>query len=151
MPIASYPVKRASIPDGRSAFPVAIIGGGFAGVMTAIHLLRVLPASSAIVLFERAGRLGRGAAYGTNLPCHLLNVPAARMSAFPDAPADFTDWLSRVGMEPSCAATDTGLFAPRAVYGDYIDSLARAALRSGRLIPRLRDCDSRGFPDAAAF
>jgi uncharacterized NAD(P)/FAD-binding protein YdhS len=127
------PVERAWASSEHTAYSVAVVGGGFGGVMTAIHLLRVLPAASEIVLFERAGRLGRGAAYSTELPCHLLNVPAARMSAFPDAPADFADWLSRRGAEASCAATDAGLFAPRAVYGDYIESLARAALRSGRL------------------
>ena len=132
MPIASNPVERAWNSDEHRAYAVAIVGGGFAGVMTAIHLLRVLPAPSEIVLFERGGRLG-GAAYGTELPCHLLNVPAARMSAFPDAPADFADWLSRSGAEPDCAATDAGLFAPRALYGAYIESLAREALRSGRL------------------
>ena len=82
MPIASNPVERAWNSDEHRAYAVAIVGGGFAGVMTAIHLLRVLPAPSEIVLFERGGRLG-GPAYGTGLPCHLLNVPAARMSAFP--------------------------------------------------------------------
>ena len=133
MQTASHLVERAWIFNERAAYSVAIVGGGFGGVVTAIHLLRLLPAASEIVLFERAGRLGRGAAYGTELPCHLLNVPATRMSAFPDAPADFADWLSRSRMESSCAATDAGLFAPRAVYGDYIESLARAALRSGRL------------------
>ena len=132
MPIASNPVERAWNSDEHRAYAVAIVGGGFAGVMTAIHLLRVLPAPSEIVLFERGGRLG-GAAYGTELPCHLLNVPAARMSAFPDVPADFADWLSRSGAEPDCAATDAGLFAPRALYGAYIELLAGEALRSGRL------------------
>jgi uncharacterized NAD(P)/FAD-binding protein YdhS len=101
--------------------------------MTAIHLLRVLAAPNDVVLFERGGRLGRGVAFGTELPCHLLNVPAARMSAFPDAPADFADWLSRSGAERDCAATDAGLFAPRAVYGAYVESLAHAARHSGRL------------------
>jgi uncharacterized NAD(P)/FAD-binding protein YdhS len=133
MQATANPVERAWTSNEHTAYSVAVVGGGFGGVMTAIHLLRVLPAASEIVLFERAGRLGRGAAYGTELPCHLLNVPATRMSAFPDAPADFADWLCRSQMESSCAATDAGLFAPRAVYGDYIESLARAALRSGRL------------------
>src|SRR5476651_956893 len=101
--------------------------------MTAVQLLRVLPAPRAVVLFERSNRLARGQAYATDLPCHLLNVPAARMSAFPDMPADFTDWLTHTGAKSACAATENGLFAPRAVYGDYLESLALAALRCGRL------------------
>ncbi|MEA2788308.1 MAG: hypothetical protein QOG73_714 [Acetobacteraceae bacterium] len=115
-------------------YAIAIVGGGFSGVMTAVQLLRVLPAPHAVVLFERSDRFARGQAYATGLPCHLLNVAAARMSAFPDSPADFADWLNHTGAESACAATEAGLFAPRKVYGDYIESIAQVALRSGRLV-----------------
>jgi uncharacterized NAD(P)/FAD-binding protein YdhS len=131
MHITSRPAPRALPADVRHV--VAIVGGGFAGVMTAVQLLRTLPHPHEVVLFERSDRFARGQAFATKFPCHLLNVPAARMSAFPDKPADFTDWLDRTGAKSACTATETGLFAPRAVYGDYIESLAQSALRSGRL------------------
>jgi uncharacterized NAD(P)/FAD-binding protein YdhS len=131
MHITSRPAPRALSADVRNV--VAIVGGGFAGVMTAVQLLRILPEPHEVVVFERGDRFARGQAYATALPCHLLNVPAARMSAFPDKPADFADWLDHTGAKSACTATETGLFAPRAVYGDYIESLAHAALRSGRM------------------
>src|SRR5207302_9751294 len=53
---------------------------------------------------------GRGIAYASPEPFHLLNVPAAGMSAFPDRPDDFVRW--------SGASPDQ--FLARAVYGDYL-------------------------------
>ena len=37
-----------------------------------------------VVLVEGGGRAGRGIAYSTREAVHLLNVPAAKMSAWPD-------------------------------------------------------------------
>ena len=63
---------------------VAVIGGGFSGVMTAIHLLwRCIPGER-VYLVERGDRVGPGLAYGTYNPRHLVNVRAENMSAFPD-------------------------------------------------------------------
>jgi len=36
-------------------------------------------------LIEKSREFGRGVAYGTTKDFHLLNVPAAKMGAFPDA------------------------------------------------------------------
>ena len=72
---------------------VAIVGGGAAGVLTAAHLRRVRP-DAQITLIDSSGRPGTGAAYGTGDPVHLLNVPAHRMSAWPDDPDHFCRWLN---------------------------------------------------------
>ncbi len=51
-------------------------------------------------------------------------MPAGKTSAFPDAPADFLDWL-RDGPPPEATATT---FAPRALFGRYLgETLARNA------------------------
>ena len=71
---------------------VAIIGGGFSGTLQAINLLR--HDGPGAILIERAPQAGRGLAYGAALPGHVLNVRAANMSAFPDRPDDFADWLA---------------------------------------------------------
>jgi glycine/D-amino acid oxidase-like deaminating enzyme len=55
---------------------VAIVGGGAAGVLAAVHLRRGKP-DAQITLIDASGRHGTGAAYGTNDPTHLLNVSCA--------------------------------------------------------------------------
>lgn len=93
---------------------VAVVGGGFSGSMTAANLLRQKFAGR-VVLIERSGTIGEGLAYGTKESAHLLNVPAGRMSAWPDRPTHFVEWLQRKN-----PATQAGDFVPRTIYGDYV-------------------------------
>lgn len=98
---------------------VAIVGGGAAGTLQALHLARA--GIGPVTLIERARMPGRGVAYSTQRPEHLLNVPARRMSAFADDPEHFTRWFaSRAGG----TAED---YAPRMLYGDYLAGLLREA------------------------
>lgn len=62
------------------------------------------------LLIDRAEARGRGIAYSTSDPAHLLNVPAGKMSAWPDAPNDFAE---SVGSDP-------GAFAERRDFGNYL-------------------------------
>ncbi|HMZ15156.1 MAG TPA: FAD/NAD(P)-binding protein, partial [Mycobacterium sp.] len=102
---------------------VAIVGGGAAGVLTAAHLRRVRP-DAQITLIDSSGRPGTGAAYGTGDPVHLLNVPAHRMSAWPDDPDHFCRWLD------DHAVTAPEGFAPRLAYARYLqDQLVAADVR----------------------
>ncbi len=102
---------------------VAIVGGGAAGVLAAIHLRRRIP-DVQITLIDASGRPGTGAAYGTNDSTHLLNVPAPRMSAWPDDPDHFCRWLEERAVPPE------GSFAPRLAYGRYLkDQLLGADVR----------------------
>ncbi|MFL5313220.1 MAG: FAD/NAD(P)-binding protein [Myxococcales bacterium] len=96
---------------------VAIVGGGASGTLVAVQLLRQARGPWRIALIERTGALARGVAYGPAEPCHLLNVPAAGMSALPDDPDHFVRW--------SGAAADA--FVPRAVYGAYLEALLTSA------------------------
>src|ERR1700745_3804397 len=102
---------------------VAIVGGGAAGVLAAVHLRRSRP-DAQITLIDDSGRPGTGAAYGTNDPTHLLNVPAHRMSAWPDDPDHFCRWLDER------AVTPVHSFAPRLAYCRYLgEQLAVADIR----------------------
>ena len=61
---------------------ILIVGGGFSGVAITHALSRLSwPEGVRIVLADRSGSFGRGAAYSTDHPSHLLNVPAGRMGA----------------------------------------------------------------------
>ncbi|MEA3018366.1 MAG: hypothetical protein QOI38_3088 [Sphingomonadales bacterium] len=97
-----------------TAAQAAVIGGGLSGALQAIHLIR--EGAKRVVLIERARTPGRGVAYGTDRPEHLLNVPARRMSAFPDEPDHFVRWYGERGG----TAED---FAPRMLFGDYVVAL----------------------------
>ncbi len=96
---------------------VAIVGGGASGTLVAVQLLRQARGPWRIALVERSGALARGLAYGPAESCHLLNVPAAGMSALPEDPGHFVRW--------SGAAPDA--FVPRAVYGTYLEALLTEA------------------------
>ncbi len=63
-------------------------------------------------------------------PAILLNVRASNMSAFPDQPMHFVQWLEARGTADAAAA-----FVPRVLYGAYLRELLDEARRSsnGRL------------------
>jgi len=103
---------------------VAIIGAGFTGSLLAVNLLAVTRDTS-ILLFDGAGRFGRGLAYGTANADHVLNVRTSNMSAFPGRPGHFIDWLVAAAPpdQPLDARQVAHDFVSRGRYGDYIASL----------------------------
>ena len=82
--------------------------------MTAVHLARL---GVPVVLLDGSGRMGRGIAYSTREPAHLLNVPSGKMSAWPDRPGDFAEWLG----------DDGASFAERREFGRYLGGILGAA------------------------
>jgi uncharacterized NAD(P)/FAD-binding protein YdhS len=109
---------------------IAIIGGGFSGTLTAVNLARLSREPLRVTLINHGPPLHRGIAYGTSRPEHLLNVAARNMSALPDHPNHFLDWLrtrSEFADTPEAELRET--FMPRQVYGDYIRSLALQYVR----------------------
>ena len=109
---------------------IAIVGAGFSGTLLALHLLRRCPATTKLVLIERNSQFGRGLAYSTGNPSHILNVPAARMSAFHDQPEHFVTWLTN---QPEAASSGPQSFAPRQLFGAYIRGLLNEEIkRSGK-------------------
>lgn len=116
---------------------VAIVGGGFAGSLTAINLLR--HGGPRATLIERSPVAGLGLAYGAAHRDHLLNVRASNMSAFPDDPEHFLRWLA--GNHPGLTAAD---FVPRRLYGEYLRELLESeACASGSRL-RILNADAVG-------
>lgn len=95
---------------------VAIIGGGFSGVALAAALRRQSSEALHVTLIEASTSVGRGRAYGTTAPCHLLNTRAAQMSLDPTVPDDFVQWQRKRGRE-----VHGDEFVARADYGDYLE------------------------------
>ena len=105
---------------------VAIVGGGFSGMMLAAHLARRGIAS---VIIEATDRLAKGTAYSTTEPAHLLNVRAEGMSAWPDAPEDFARRFESEGGHRRG-------FAERRRFGAYLEDILNDAASGGLVTTR---------------
>lgn len=108
-------------PDTSGSVDVLVIGGGACGALVALHLMD--QDGLRIALAEPRAAPARGAAYSTPRGEHLLNVNAARMSAFDGAPDDFVAWLRTQpeshGLDDAALAVQ---FAPRRAYGRYLQT-----------------------------
>ena len=120
---------------------VAILGGGAAGALTAIRLLRAAPRPLRIALVEARPEPGRGLAYGTRHDEHLLNVPAGKMSGFAEAPDDFLDYALAQGNPDGLPREALAkAFLPRRLYGDYLQTrLAEARAASSSTLDVIAD------------
>ncbi|HEU4658350.1 MAG TPA: FAD/NAD(P)-binding protein [Capillimicrobium sp.] len=116
---------------------VGVVGGGLAGALTTVHLLRAAQLPLRVVLVDRSGSAGRGVAYATRDDAHLLNVPMERLSAFSADPDHFARW-ARATLDPSLAP---GAYLPRRRYGDYVEAVLRDAERGAAhaVVERVRD------------
>ncbi len=110
--------RRKDLPKS-----VVIVGGGFSGTVLAVQLLRRDP-NLAITILDKGRLPACGVAYGTPHPCHLLNVSAGGMSAFPAEPDHFLNWARKHRDSP----VTPGCYLPRALYGQYLGSLLEEAL-----------------------
>jgi uncharacterized NAD(P)/FAD-binding protein YdhS len=141
----------------EDACRIAVIGAGFSGVLVALHLLWRCGRDDRIYLVERAARFGRGLAYATAHPGHLLNVRIENMSAFADEPDHFARWLAALPDAERSAAGERGFagtFIRRQVYGAYIthlleDSITR--LGGGRNLYLITDEATGLRPIGGAF
>lgn len=112
-------------PTSSRPLRVAICGGGASAVLLLSALARHGHRPLAITVFEPRSRLGQGIAYSTDSPLHLLNVPAARMATSED-PEGFLRWL-RAKCPKAVGEWGRDDFAPRALYGRYLETLCETA------------------------
>jgi uncharacterized NAD(P)/FAD-binding protein YdhS len=119
--------------DRSAARRAIIIGGGASGVLLAYQLLQKSDSDFCVTLIEQRPDVGRGLAYHTANPEHLLNVRVANMSALPDDPDHFWRWLSTRSADRRLCA-DPYCFVPRHLYGDYLASLVEP-MKADRCAP----------------
>jgi uncharacterized NAD(P)/FAD-binding protein YdhS len=106
---------------------VAVVGGGFSGAMVAAQLLRRAGGPLRVALIERRPPPGRGVAYSTLVASHLLNIPAAEMSAWSGEPDNFARWVQSRGVQ-ALAEAEGATYVPRGVYGAYVGEQLAAAV-----------------------
>jgi uncharacterized NAD(P)/FAD-binding protein YdhS len=117
---------------------VAIIGAGFSGALTAIHLAQssAAEASLDIYLIDPRGSFGPGLAYSPPSERFKLNVKAKAMGAFPDDVEGFYRWVKE--RYPTTSPDD---FSPRRHYGEYLSELLdnTVAQTEGHTLHRIND------------
>ncbi|BAV10061.1 Uncharacterized NAD(P)/FAD-binding protein YdhS [Filimonas lacunae] len=103
---------------------IVIIGGGFCGMMTAVHLCRKAQTPLHIKIIHTGHPFAKGVAYSTYSKEHLLNVRTKGMSAFANTPDHFVQWLLQQPDYSNIDATLLGnAFVPRIVYGNYLQHI----------------------------
>lgn len=103
---------------------ITIIGGGASGTLLAVNLIKhASDEPLEINLVEKHPTIGRGVAYSTVEDIHLLNVPAAKMGAFPDDIEHFHRWLGESDYDFA-----PGDFVPRKIYGQYLREIFNAVI-----------------------
>ena len=113
---------------GRARPRILIVGGGAAGTLVALHLARTAGRRSTgcdLVVVDPGDLLGRGVAFGTSDPGHLLNVPASGMSALPEDPGHFVAWR---GQQDPGQPSLPWVFAPRRQFAWYLQETLAASV-----------------------
>lgn len=110
---------------------IGIIGGGFSGTMTAVHLIKKATHPVEIIVVNQRESFNKGIAFNPYSREHLLNVAASKMSAFNDQPDHFLDWLAT----KDCYRNRdrkiiANAFLPRYLYGEYMTDLWKEILAS---------------------
>lgn len=98
-----------------------VVGGGAAGALTTARLLdesarHRVPMT--VTLVESRPAAGQGVAYSTVDDRHILNLPAYKMSAYPEDGEHFLAWLDSRG-RPAAPYS----FVPRRWYGEYLSAV----------------------------
>lgn len=145
-----YGVLNRIEPDSdmrEAPLTIAVIGGGFTGAAAAIACLEQVRAPFRLVLAEPSAALGRGVAYGSHHPLHLLNVRTRDLSIRAGQPGDFLNWAFRqLDQGENHAGLHEGLghtFLPRQLFGEYVRQ------RLYEAIGRRPDVDFVLVPEAA--
>lgn len=115
---------------------VAIIGAGFSGTVILTYLIKLFKASFRIVLIEKTGFFAQGVAFSTKDKWHFLNVRTNAMSAFEDDRDHFYRWLLERKKDWEAEFDNFALkpetFAPRKLYGMYLERILEQALEEGK-------------------
>ncbi len=130
---------------------VIVVGGGLAGALTVLHLLRHAAGPLAITVLEPRPRLWAGVAYSSADAVHITNVPAVRMSVDPDDPTGFARWLDDHG--DGRRGNEHDAYPRRWLFGDYVRELleAAAAARPDVSVAQIRQRACDAARDGAGF
>jgi uncharacterized NAD(P)/FAD-binding protein YdhS len=117
------------LAESDQPIKITIIGGGFCGILTAINLLQDPEQHLHIHIINKEYDVAKGVAYNPHTTGLLLNVPNGGMSAFPDIPDHFLQWLIERNPEECVDKVKLATeFSTRKQYGEYLGQLWRDEL-----------------------
>jgi uncharacterized NAD(P)/FAD-binding protein YdhS len=112
---------------------IGIVGGGFTGTMTAVQLIDKSTDPCEIILINERETLNKGIAFNPYSDKHLLNVIAGKMSAYPDRPDHFLDWvMQKEKFQNKDKTLISNSFLPRQIYGEYLCEIWEEAKKSAK-------------------
>ena len=123
--------------DTASVARIALVGIGVGGTLTLSRLAEQADKSwsgTALDIVDRPESLGRGIAFGSDIPAAAVNTSQHRLEALSPSLHSFHSWLEQCG-SPSTDLDEMPM--SRSVYGDYL------AATLAKAIDRLRDCGVR--------
>jgi len=110
---------------------IGIIGAGFTGIMTAVQLIRKSDEAFEIIVINEKDTFSKGIAFNPYSDKHLLNVITEKMSAFPDVPGHFLDWvMERKDFNKYDRALIANSFLKRNLYGEYLSEIWDSSLQT---------------------
>lgn len=111
----------------QDIFTIGIVGFGFSGLAALAAIVKQTKVALKVVFFESCAFLGKGIAFATADPKHLLNVRASQMGAIVENPNDFYEWLCDHedlwrSQDPYFETLEIfpHSFLPRKLYGIYL-------------------------------
>lgn len=112
---------------------IGIIGGGYSALAVAYELIQLSRVPVELLIFDPTSYAGKGIAYSTDCPLHLLNVPVGRMGALRGKSEDFFEWLLAEphkwrSLDPSFKRLEVGSekYFPRMIYGMYLQDFKQS-------------------------
>ncbi|MGY9057015.1 MAG: FAD/NAD(P)-binding protein [Alphaproteobacteria bacterium] len=112
---------------------VVIVGGGYAGAATALHLAKYAHQSIDIHVIEPRPALGAGLAYSANDPDHRINGPHRILMIEAGDLYRFANWTKAQGIDESDTdgwARPSELYVRRQVFGKFMAEQMASAIGS---------------------
>lgn len=112
---------------------ISIIGGGFSGSMLTTQLIKKTKSPLEIFIFDKKENFAKGVAFNPYSDHHLLNVRTKGMSAFPDQPNHFLDWVcTELNYDETLRNLVSESFMPRKLYGNYLQQIWQEVLEDAK-------------------
>jgi len=115
--------------ESRIPYQVAVIGAGASGTLVTAQFNRLAPSDAKLALIGNQSKPALGVAYETTFQANLLNVPAGNMTAFPDDPKHFVNWL-----KAHVPDSNAGTFVRRKTYGEYLTDIFEDTLNNSNKV-----------------